>query len=418
MNAQLDAQVHTGTEVSPRRAGQWRTAFILGVLTALGPFSIDMYLPSLPQLTADLHSTASAGQLTLTFCMCGLALGQLIAGPLSDARGRRVPLIAGLLAYSVASGVCAMAPAMWVLIVLRFVQGMAGATGIVIARAIARDLYDGPQLTRFYAMMMVVGGAAPMVGPVFGGQVLRFASWHGVFGFLTFAGLAMALMVTFLMPESLPPERRLRGGIRKTVQTMVDLFRDWRFAGLAYTQALTSAGMFAYISASPFVFQDVFGVSPQWYGVIFATNALGFIVAGQVTSRLCIRFGEQRLFTIGVWVSFCASVVLFVTTHMRPYLLAIWIPVFATVTSVGIVGPAGSSLAMQAKGETAGSAAAFLGVLQMFTGALAVPLVGLGGSHAVGPMGVVIAVCEVCAITCCVTLVRRWSVGVPRSRMG
>lgn len=385
---------------------RWWLVLILGALSAMAPLSIDMYLPSLPDMAASFGVSATAAQLSITFCLLGLAVGQLVAGPVSDSRGRRVPLLAGLALYSVASILCAWTPSIWLLIGLRLVQGLSGAAGIVIARTMARDYFSGPRLTEFFGLLMLVNGAAPVLAPVIGAQILRVTSWHGVFVVLFGVGVVILVGVMFGLPESLPADRRRSGELRDTLSTMRGLVANREFMGAAVGQYLVYAGMFAYIGGSPFVLQTLFHLSPQVFSAVFATNGVGIIAAGQVTSHWTRRLGERRLMLIGAWAAGIASLVLLTALLLQWGLWAILPPLFVVVSSVGTVSTAGTSLALQKQGHVAGSASGVLGLGQMLLGAAAAPLVGLGGSHSAWPMGLVIAVCDVSAVIFSVWLVR------------
>lgn len=373
---------------------------ILGALSAMAPLSIDMYLPSLPGMAHNFHVHPTLAQLSITFCLLGLALGQLVAGPISDRRGRRTPLIMGMAIYALASLSCALTPSIWVLIVLRFFQGTSGAAGIVIARTIARDYFSGPELTQFFGLLMLVNGAAPVFAPVIGGQILRFTSWRGVFVVLTFVGLLILAGVIFGLPESLPPNKRRPGGLHDTWSTMRALIANREFMGAATTQYLIYAAMFGYIAGSPFLLQTIFHLSPQMFSVIFATNGLGIIAAGQTAGRLAGRVGERWLLQCGVIAAGVASLLLFGALLGHLGLAAIVPFLFVVVASVGMVSTAGTSLALQNHGHVAGSASGVLGLGQMLVGALVAPLVGLGGSHDALPMGLIIALCDLGAVLC------------------
>ncbi len=372
----------------------------------MAPLSIDMYLPSLPAMAASYGVSASAAQLSITFCLLGLAVGQLVAGPISDSRGRQGPLLVGLGLYSLASIFCAWSPSIWVLIGLRLVQGLSGAAGIVIARTMARDYFSGPALTEFFGLLMLVNGAAPVLAPVIGAQILRVTSWHGVFVVLFGAAVVILAAVVWRLPESLPPERRRSGELRDTLSTMRGLLGNREFMGAAVGQYLVYAGMFAYIGGSPFVLQTLFHLSPQTFSAVFATNGLGIIAAGQAASYWARRAGERRLLLLGAWAAGTASVVLLAALLLHWGLWAILPPLFVVVSSVGTVSTAGTSLALQKQGHVAGSASGVLGLGQMLLGAVAAPLVGLAGAHSAWPMGAVIAVCDVSAVICCGFMVR------------
>lgn len=380
---------------------------ILGALSAFGPFSLDMYLPSLPELAKTMHTTTSLTQLSLTSCLIGLAVGQLFAGPLSDVRGRRFPLIIGMVVYGVASLLCAFSTSIEMLIALRFIQGIAGSAGIVISRAVVRDMYSGSELTKFFSMLMLVNGAAPILSPILGGQLLQFTSWRGVFIVLTFIGVAMLLAVLFGLPETLHEDKRSKGGITHTLSTFGTLLRDRKFVGLALCQGFISAAMFAYISGSPFVLQDIFGVSPQAFGLIFAANGIGIIIAGQITGRLAGRVSERSLFVSGIVLATVGGFILLLAIVSGAGLILILPPLFIVVSCVGIVGTAGASMALQNYGHAAGSASALLGLLSYILGALVIPIVGIMGSQTAVPMGIVIFGADLGAVLCYLLLVRR-----------
>ncbi|WP_245640136.1 multidrug effflux MFS transporter [Paenibacillus dakarensis] len=388
-------------------SGRLWLILILGALSAFGPFSLDMYLPSLPELAKTMHTTTSLTQLSLTSCLIGLSVGQLFAGPLSDVRGRRLPLIIGMIVYGVASLLCAFSTSIEMLIALRFIQGIAGSAGIVISRAVVRDMYSGSELTKYFSMLMLVNGAAPILSPIIGGQLLKFTSWRGVFIVLMLIGIAMLLAVLFGLPETLSPEKRSKGGVMNTLSTFGALLRDRRFIGLALCQGLVTAAMFAYISGSPFVLQDIFGVSPQTFGLIFAANGIGIIIAGQITGRLAGRVSEQKLFLSGVVLAMIGGSMLLLAIASGAGLGLILPPLFIVVSCVGIVGTAGASLALQNYGHAAGSASALLGLLSYILGALVIPLVGILGSQTAVPMGMVIFGTDLGAVLCYVLLVRR-----------
>jgi DHA1 family bicyclomycin/chloramphenicol resistance-like MFS transporter len=399
----LNSNVHTR---ATSRTGRLWIAIILGALTAFGPLSLDMYLPSLPELAKDLHSSPSLAQLSLTACLVGLAVGQLVAGPLSDVRGRRLPLIIGLSLYVITSFLCSISPSIETLIVLRFIQGLGGSAGVVVARAMVRDMYSGTELTKFFALLMLVNGVAPIAAPIAGAQLLRFTSWPGVFIVLGVIGLVMLASVLFGLRETLPVSQRSGGGLKNTLSTYGRLLRDRMFMGYAVSQGLVFAAMFAYIAGSPFVIQDLFGASPQMFSLIFAVNGLGIIITGQVTGRLASRFGETKLLVAGLVYATTGGLLLLAMIALGSGLYVILVPLFMVVSSVGIVSTAAFSLAMQKQGQAAGSASALQGLLSLIGGALVAPLVGLGGSGTALPMGIVIAVADVGAILCYVLMIR------------
>jgi DHA1 family bicyclomycin/chloramphenicol resistance-like MFS transporter len=380
---------------------------ILGSLTAFGPLSIDMYLPAFPVIENDLHTSASMVQLSLTACLIGLALGQLVAGPVSDQKGRRIPLLIGLVVYIMSSLFCAWEPSIETLIVFRFLQGVSGAAGIVISRAMTRDLYSGTELTRFTAALMLVNGSAPILAPIVGGQLLQFMSWRGVFLVLAGVGSVMFLAVLLGLNDTLTAERRSTGGWARTVADFGILLRDRRFVGLALSQGFVMAAMFAYIAGSPFVLQNLYGASPQMFSLIFAMNAIGIVTVGQFTGRTAGRFGEIRLFTVGLGMAATGGLALLVGIWSGAGLPVILPSLFLAVSSVGLVTTTGFSMAMQSYGQSAGSAAALLGVLSFIFGGIVAPLVGIAGTATAVPMGIVMAGLTWAAILCYRLLVRQ-----------
>jgi DHA1 family bicyclomycin/chloramphenicol resistance-like MFS transporter len=356
-------------------------ALTLGGLSMFGPLSMDMYLPGLPELSRDLHASASAAQLTLTACLAGLALGQLVAGPLSDRFGRRRPVLAGVAIYTLASLLCALAPSVAVLVVLRLLQGLAGAAGIVIGRAVVRDLYAGDAAAKLFASLMLVGGAAPIAAPVLGAQLLHVTSWRGVFVVLAALGAGLLILAAAKFPESLHEDRR--AGAARPV-----LIRDRRFLGYALCSGLIMGAMFAYIAGSPFVLQDIHGLSPQAFSAVFALNGLGIMGATFTSGRLVGRLAPERILALGVAQAGTGAAVLLVGTSSTPLTLAGF---FLVVSAVGLVNPAATTLALADHAAVAGSASALLGVSQFLIGAAAAPLVGIAGSRSALPMSLTIA---------------------------
>ncbi|WP_102716299.1 multidrug effflux MFS transporter [Paenibacillus castaneae] len=383
---------------------------LLGSLSAFGPLSLDMYLPALPKLAVDLNTSSSLVQLSLTACMIGLSFGQLFAGTWSDIRGRRFPLLIFIAIYGLSSVLCAFAPSIGVLIALRFIQGFSGSAGIVISRAVVRDMYSGPDLTKFFAMLMLVNGAAPIFAPIAGGQLLKFTSWEGVFIVLALWGVLIFLAVLFGLPETLAPEKRMTGGLRQTLSTFAILLRDRTFMGYALAQGLVMAAMFAYIAGSPFVLQNLYGVTPQSFSLLFAINGLGIIIFSQTAGRLASKVGEKKLFVVGLALASTGGTLLLIMIMLKAALIAILIPLFFVVSSVGIISATGFSLAMQAHGHAAGSASALLGLMSFTFGGIMAPLVGLGGSANALPMGIWIVIAELGAVLCYIFMIRKKTV--------
>lgn len=371
--------------------------FVLGSLTALGPLSMDMYLPALPHVADSLQTTASLTQLSITTCLLGLAAGQLVFGPLSDMKGRRKPLLINIILYIIFTFLCGMASSVWVFIIFRFLQGFTGAAGIVIARAAARDMYSGKDLTKFMALLAIVMGAAPILSPVFGGIILKWISWQAVFFVLSGIGVLLFLSVLFFLPETLEQDKRLQGDAFAAVKSFGTLLQDRTFVGIAFSQAFISMGMFAYIATSPFVLQAIYGVSPQEYAYIFGLNGIGIIVMAQVAGRIVHKVSEVKIMFTAIISALIGGTLLLLVVFFHLPLPMMILALFMVVATVGLMNTTSFSLAMSRQGHMAGSASAFLGILPFAGGALVSPLTGVLGDHNMIPMGVVIFTCSLCA---------------------
>jgi DHA1 family bicyclomycin/chloramphenicol resistance-like MFS transporter len=370
-----------------------RLVVVLGALSTFGPLSIDMYLPALPKLSHDFSTGASQVQLTLTACLIGLALGQIVAGPLSDARGRRGPLLAGVGAYAAASAACAVAPSIYALVGLRLFQGIGGGAGLVIARAVVRDLYEGAAAARFFSWLMLVSGTAPILAPLIGAQILRVASWRAVFLVLGAIGCALFVAALLGLRETLPAERRTTGSAGGTLETFSRLLHDRRFDAHALTIGFGFGTLFAYISASPFVIQDIYGASPQLFSAFFAINAVGIVACGQVNGLLVLRHGPARMLQIGSAVMAAGGLGVLAAVVVHAPLAGLFVPLFVAVACIGFVMPNATALALTDHPHIAGSASALLGLIQFTVGAAVAPLVGVAGKSSAVPMAVVIASC-------------------------
>lgn len=385
---------------------------VLGGLTALPPLSMDMYLPALPEVTGALHAPAATVQLTLTACLAGMALGQLVVGPMSDKWGRRRPLLIGMVVYVLATAVCAFAPDAGLLIAFRLLQGLAGAAGIVIARAVVRDLYDGVEMARFFSTLMLISGAAPVVAPLIGGQVLRLTDWRGVFVVLTVVGLLLTLFVAKFLGETLPPERRHAGGVGEALRTMGGLLRDRVFTGYMLAGGLAFAALFAYISASPFVIQEIYGASPQTFSLLFGLNSVGLVAAGQINGKLLVgRVSLDKVLGCALSVVVLAALALLVMTSGvfgRPGLAPVAAGLFVLMSAMGMATPNTTAQALMRTPHAAGSASALLGTSSFLIGAVASPLVGIAGEATAVPMAVVQLASGVAALLCFLLLCRPW----------
>lgn len=394
------------SERAAGRAERVRVFLILGALSAIGPLSIDMYLPALPGLTRDLSAGASLVQLTLTACLIGLAAGQVLAGPISDTWGRKRPMTAGIVAYTLASLACAVAPDVRLLIALRFVQGVAGAACIVISRAVVRDLHAGAAAARFFSLLMLVNGVAPVAAPVIGGQILRVTSWRGVFVVLTVLGLLMTVSLLGLR-ETLPRAARHAGGLKTALRTYGELCADRHYLGYALSGGLAFAAMFAYISGSPFVVQNIYGLSPQAFSLVFAANAAGIIVFGQVSGFLAGRVAMTTLLRTGLGIGLAGGALLAVAVFGGFGLPGVLPALFLVVASIGLTLPNSVALGLSGRpANIAGSASALFGLTQFVIGGVTAPLVGVAGSRSAVPMTLVIGVSVVAAVVVLAALTR------------
>ncbi|MCB5907137.1 multidrug effflux MFS transporter [Streptomyces pinistramenti] len=394
-----------------RRTGLLVT-LVLGGLTAVPPLSMDMYLPALPEVTTALHSPAATVQLTLTTCLAGMALGQMIVGPMSDKWGRRRPLLAGMVIYVLATALCAIATNVEILIAFRLLQGLAGAAGIVIARAVVRDLYDGVAMARFFSTLMLISGVAPVVAPLIGGQILQVTDWRGVFAVLTVVGVVLTTVVWRTLHETLPPERRHSGGLGQTLRTMRDLLADRAFSGYLMVGAFAFAALFAYISASPFVIQEIYGASPQTFSLLFGVNSVGLVLVGQLNGKVLVgRVSLNRVLGVGLSLVAVAGAALLLMSSGVFGTVGLWpmaAGLFVLMSAMGLVMPSTNTLALLRTPHAAGSASALLGTSTFLLGSVASPLVGIAGERTAVPMAVVQLGCAVLALVSFLGMCRPW----------
>jgi DHA1 family bicyclomycin/chloramphenicol resistance-like MFS transporter len=383
----------------PARSHGPLLVIILGLTTAIGPLSLDMYLPAFPAIADGLGVAPAQVQLSLTTCLIGLAVGQLVCGPLSDRWGRRRPMIAGVAAYAIVSLLIALAPSAPALIVLRFIQGFAGGVGVVVARAIVRDLYSGVAAARFFSRLALVFGVAPIAAPGLGSLVLGLTSWHGIFVALGAIALLLVLLIAVKLPETLPPERRSPGDLRDLATTARTLLADRGYVGYTLAQSLSFAALFGYISGSSFVLQDGYGISPTVYSVLFGMNACGLIALSQANGALVSRVPLRRLLTIALVAQTAAAAAMLVSAAAA-LLIGLLAAFFVLVSTVGMVTPNATALALDPHPDRAGTAAALMGGIQSVIAALAAPVVGLIGEPGRGvPMAIVIALASAGALT-------------------
>jgi DHA1 family bicyclomycin/chloramphenicol resistance-like MFS transporter len=386
-----------------------RLVLVLGALVALGPLTIDMYLPALPTIVRDLGTTDAAVQLTLTGTLVGLALGQLLVGPLSDTFGRRRPLLVGVAVHVLASLLCLVAPNVGVLGGLRLLQGVGAAAASVVAMAIVRDLFVGRAAATLFSRLMLVLGVAPVLAPTIGGEVLRFTSWRGVFVVLAVLALLMIIMAARAVPETLPAVRRRPLGLRSTLRTYGGLLRDRTFVGLVLVAGLAMAGLFGYVAGSSFVFQEEFGLDEQQFGLLFGAGAIFLIGGTQLNAALLRWFEPRAILPAALALAVVAGAVLVTLSLMGVGgLVGVLAPLWTVLFATGLVMPNAPTLALARHGEAAGTAAALLGAIQMGTGAVVSPVVGVLGNDALA-MGAVMAGGAALALVVLLVVVRPWT---------
>lgn len=347
---------------------------VVGMVSALGPFVTDFYLPALPVLAGYFDTTALLVQLSLTFSMIGLAAGQLIIGPLSDKYGRKRPLIISLALFCVSTLGCLYAPDIYVFILFRLLQGLSGAGGVVISKAIVTDLYEGRQLACFFSMLSSVQGVAPVCAPVLGGILLEATDWKGIFWILALIGLLLMAALAFFK-ESLGDAQRQPGGILSTFRHYIPLFRHAQFMRYVLVQAFAMGVMFTYIAASPFIFQEHFGMSPLAYSLCFGANAVGIMLGSLAVSLFYDASGALRIGTIGFGIMslFVAAVFIFTTS--------VWLAeatLFVFLFFLGLILPSSTTLALDLERKNSGNASALLGFTMFLFGGILSPLTGLG----------------------------------------
>ena len=377
-----------------------KLVLVLGALSAIGPLTVDTYLPALPRLTAQLGATDSQAQLTITGLLLGLGLGQLVIGPLSDAVGRRKPLLVGLAAHAAMSVLCALAPSITLLALTRTLQGLAGAAVAVVAMATVRDLFSGYRAAQLLSRLILVLGIAPILAPSLGSALLRWTSWRGIFVVLAGTALALLVLAVVALPETLPPSRRQPGTIRGSLRSYRTLFTDRLFVVMVAVAGLMFATLFAYISGAPFLLQDRFGLSPQQFGLAFSLNAVGLILMTQLNPLLLRRFSPVTILSAAIVAALVASVALLVTAGWDlGGLIGFMVPLWFVVAAAGLAFPNAPAIALNRHGEAAGTASALLGAAQFMVGGAVAPLVGaLSDGTAVPLAGVLVGATAVALI--------------------
>ena len=377
--------VHPGDSLSSRQ--RFVYVIVLGALTALGPFSVDLYLPAFPLVEADLNTTVAAVQLTLTATAIGFALGQLFVGPWSDKIGRRIPLIVATALHIVASlGIVLSPDIVWVG-VFRLLQGVGAAGGGVVAMAIVRDLFGGLPLVRMLSRLSMVSGLAPVLAPLIGSQLLRITDWRGIFACLAGYGVLVMLAAIFFLVETQPAARRHDLGHRTAKERYRALFTDRIYVGVVIVAGMTFTGLFGYLSSTSFLFQEIYGFTAQQYGYLFAVNSLGIVIGVQTSSRLAKIIGPQWILLGAVSLMFCAATTIVVLDSLHVGLFGILVPLWFFILACGFAFPCQQVLALDGHAGEAATAASVMGAVNFGLAGLLSPIVGLFGIHNAVPMG-------------------------------
>ena len=397
-DAEYLSDLPTGPTGVPARVTVGLVATVV-FLTAIAPLATDMYVPAFPAVSHDLSASATQVQLTLTTFFVGMAIGQLVGGPVSDQRGRRIPLIVSILVMTAASVVCAVAPNIVVMMIARFVQGFAGGWAMVIGRAVIVDLATGAQLIRVLNVVAAVGGLAPMVGPLLGAVILQLTSWHVTFWTIAALGVAMTVSVVLVVPETLPREKRHGGGMRAFATAGREVLRNRRYVGYVLVTASTMGAIFCYVATSAFVLQSMNGLSPIVYSIVFAANAGGMTIASLVAARLAGRVPTRRVIFVGQIAALAAGVAMLVGAIWFDMPLAVaLLGFFVLMTTVGLIGPNGGALAAAEVPDHPGTGSAILGFVQWLAAGVIAPIAGLGGDRTAVPMAVLMIGCIILSI--------------------
>lgn len=396
--------IHPGDALA--RSSRVLYVIVLGALVALGPFTIDLYLPALPVIATELRASESAVQLTLTATMIGFGLGQLVIGPWSDVVGRRLPLVLATVIHVGASLGVAFAPDIEWVLVFRVLQGVGAAGGGVVAMATVRDLFGGQSLVRMLSRLALVSGLAPIIAPVIGSQLMRVLDWRGLFVALAGYGVVIVVLAATLIAETLPAERRRVKGHSTTAQRYRAVLTDRVFIGVAFIAGLMFSGLFAYLSSSSFVFQSVYGFDAQGYGILFAVNSLGLAVSSQIASRLMRRFAPPKILAVSLPIMALAGFTAATAAALGLGLWPVLAATFVFLSCAGLSFPCIQVTALAPHGAEAGTAAALLGAINFGFASIAAPLVAAFGTETAIPMGLAMGIALTAAVVLLWVVVR------------
>ncbi|KRN61711.1 major facilitator superfamily permease [Pediococcus inopinatus] len=365
-----------------------------------------MYLPALPTMQTTFHTSTSVIQMSITFCLVGLAVGQLIVGPLSDKFGRRVPLAIGFAVFALTSVLIMLVHSITLFLILRFIQGLAGSAGQVLSRAVARDLFSGKELTKFFALLMGVNGIFPIISPIIGGFLLNFMSWRGIFGLLTVIGILVVLGIWLTLTETLPLNLRSTQSIFQGFKSLGVMFTKRDFVLIALIQGLVFGSLFSYISASSFVFQNFFHLTAQQFSLLYALNGLGIIIGNNIPAYLTEKLTSWQILKATLLLGSLSGVVMVGSLFLTPNILLVAVPLFIVVVCIGVVNTIATSLAMSSQSTNTGSASAVLGLLMNIVGGIFTPLAGALGNQSYAPMAILILISELGALGLFVNLMK------------
>ncbi|MEP6595883.1 MAG: multidrug effflux MFS transporter [Ginsengibacter sp.] len=382
------------------------TILILGMLSAIGPFSIDMYLPGFPAIAADLHTTVAKIGLSLSSFFIGISAGQLLYGPLLDRFGRKRPLYIGISGYLLASIGCALSSSINALIILRLLQALGGCAGMVAARAMVRDLFPVEENAKIFSLLMLVIGVSPMIAPTLGGYVTAAFGWHWIFAILTIMSAFILVAIHFALPESRKPDHSISLLPRSIIKSFLAVIKEPQFYTYAFTGAVAAAGLYAYIAGSPHVFMELFRVTEKQYGWIFATIALGLIISSQLNSILLRRFTSEKIIRVALFCQSLTGISLFLGTlyHFLELFSTIFL-ILIFLSCQGFTFPNSSALSMAPFSKNAGTASSLLGAIQLGIGAFTSAIVSYLTNDSALPMAGVMACCAI--LSFCVLLTGR-----------
>ncbi|MHC2070133.1 multidrug effflux MFS transporter [Bremerella sp. T1] len=384
--------------MTSRQIHPWLIAPLLGILGAIGPLAIDLYLPGMPQITSELNISEGIGQLTLMTFLSGLMVGQLFYGPLSDRIGRKPMIVAGLVLFIIASIGCAFVQTGEQFLALRFIQGLGGAIGRVAGMAVVRDLYTGKTAAKLVGMMMLVLGLAPILGPLLGSGILMIASWRWIFIFLAAFGAGCIMLVTLLLPETRLPEQRTSSHPMAALRNYATLMVSRQYMPYVAAMAFAQAGIYAYLTGSSFAFINIHGVSPTMYSVIFATNAIGLMIGAQTGPRLMGRYSAETIIRAALGLNFLAAATLLgLEMAGEMNVIALSVLLFLIIMSIGFVLPLCGVMALEAHGKISGTASALMGAFPYGFGALTALIVGMTANGTAMPMAITIVLTSLAA---------------------